>query len=82
MGDDVRVKLKISGINKLMTSAPVVADVSARAQRIARAAGEGFVATVDNHKWTARAYIRTATTEARKREASQKVLIRSLSAGA
>lgn len=78
---DVNVKLKLRGINALMTSAPVVSMVAQRAARIARAAGPGFKAVVDTHKWTARAFVRTDTQEARKREAAEKVLIRSLSAG-
>lgn len=78
---DVKVKLKLREINKLMTSAPVVSMVAQRAKRIAAAAGPGFIAVVNPHKYTARAYIRTDTQAARKRQAQDAVLERSLDAG-
>lgn len=81
MTNDVKVKLKIRGINALMTSAPVVSAVAQRAKRIAAAAGEGFEATVVPHKWTARAFVRPVTREAKEREAREKVLNRALDAG-
>jgi hypothetical protein len=78
---DVKVKLKLREINKLMTSAPVVSMIAQRAKRIAAAAGPGFIASINSHKYTARAYIKTDTTAARKRQAEDAVLERSLSAG-
>ena len=81
MANDVTVKLKLRGVNAVMTSRPVVSDIAARAQRIARAAGDGFEAVVIPHKWTARAYVRTNSANGRAREAREKVLNRALSAG-
>jgi len=78
---DVKVNLKIRGINALMRSAPVVSMVAQRAKRMAAAAGPGFESRVVPHKWTALAYVFTDTEEARRREAREKVLIRSLGAG-
>lgn len=56
---DITVKLNLKGINALMTSRPVVAEVAARAHRMAREAGEGFEAVVKPHRYTARAYVQT-----------------------
>lgn len=81
MANDVSVRLKLRGINQIMTSQPVVSMVAQRAKRIAAAAGEGFEAQVVNHKWTARAFIRPVTREAKEREARSKVLNRALDAG-
>lgn len=78
---DVTVKLKLRGINQVMTSQPVTSMIAQRARRIARAAGEGFEATVVPHKWTARAFVRPVTREAKEREAREKVLNRALDAG-
>jgi hypothetical protein len=76
-----QVKLNIRGINALMSSAPVQSLVEERARRIAEAAGSGFEAVAAPHPWTARAYVRTADAEGRRREAQEKVLTRSISAG-
>jgi hypothetical protein len=75
------VRLKMAGINELMRSAPVQAEVTRRAQRIAAAAGPGFTVKTKPHKWTARAYVIASTPEARRREAEDKVLLAALSAG-
>ena len=77
----VTVKLKIRGINQIMTSSGATSLIAQRARRIAAAAGPGFEATIVPHKWTARAYIRPVTQQARAREARDKVLVRSLTAG-
>lgn len=77
----VEVKLKIRGINKIMTSPEATSLIAQRANRIAASAGPGFEASVVPHRWTARAYIRPVTQAARAREARDKVLARSLSAG-
>ena len=78
---DVKVKLKIRGINKVMKSDPVQAEVARRAKRIANAAGLGFEAVVNPAKYTARAFVRTADFNGRKRQAEEAVLERSLDAG-
>lgn len=77
---DVRVKLKISGIRKVLRSPEVTAEVARRVKRAAQAAGPGFEGVVKPHKYTARGYVQTADESGRKREAEDKVLIRSLDA--
>lgn len=57
MSKDVRVKLSLKGINKLMTSAPVQAEVNKRAAKIAASAGPKYRMVVRPHKWTARAFV-------------------------
>lgn len=76
-----KVKLNLPGLNKIMTSAPVQAEVARRAKRMADVAGEGFEAVVNPHKYTARAFVRTADAKGRKRQAEDAVLERSLDAG-
>ena len=78
---DVRVKLKIRGIREVLRSAPVQAEVARRARRMAQAAGSGFESIVKPHKYTARAFVQTASQEGRRREANEKVLTRALDAG-
>jgi len=78
---DVKVKLKIRGINKVMKSDPVQAEVARRAKRMANAAGPGFESVVNPAKYTARAFVRTADFNGRKRQAEEAVLERSLDAG-
>lgn len=77
---DVKVKLKQKGIRETLKSSPVQADLARRAKRIADAAGEGFEMVVKPHKYTSRAFVQTDTEEARKRQAEDAVLERSLSA--
>ena len=78
---DVKVKLKLKGINAVMTSPGAIAEVARRARRMASAAGEGFEAVVNPHRWTARAFVRTADETGRRRQAEDAVLERSLDAG-
>ncbi len=77
----VDVKLNLRGLNRLMTSQPVVAMVSERAARIARAAGPNFERVVRPHRYTARAFVRAANSEGAAEEARSKVLTRALDAG-
>lgn len=78
---DVGVKLKLRGINALMTSQPVVSLVAERAARIARAAGPNFERAMRPHKYTARAYVQNANREGAEEEARDKRLTRALDAG-
>lgn len=78
---DVKVKLKIRGINAVMKSNPVQSEVARRAVRIAKAAGPGFEAVVNPAKYTARAFVRTTDDASRKAEAKDKTLTRALDAG-
>lgn len=72
------VKLKITGINKVMTSNGARGAVIREAKRMAQAAGEGFEWVEVPHKWTARAYVRTADEAGRERQANDKVLERTV----
>ena len=75
-----RVTLKLSGIRKVLRSPEVTALVARKAKRAAAAAGPGFESVVKPHKYTARAFVQTATPEAAKAEAENKTLTRSLDA--
>lgn len=78
----IRVRLNIRGINAVLTSAPVVSDLARRAERIAAAAGDGFEKSVNPTRRTARAYVRAADENGRKRQAESAVLERALGSGA
>ena len=78
---DVSVRLKLRGLNALMTSRPVTAEVVRRARKIQEAAGPDFEVNVVPHKYTARAYVRAANARGAVLEARDKVLTRSLNAG-
>lgn len=79
---DVRVKLKMKGLNALMTSRPVQSDLARRAHRMASDAGEGFEAVVRPHRFTSRAYVQTDPDNpvGRRRQADEHVLQRVLGA--
>lgn len=55
----VNLKINLRGVNKLMSSPAVQKDISARAYRIAEAAGPKFeaVEAAKFHPWVARAYV-------------------------
>ena len=57
MAKDVRVKHLIGGINKLMRSAPVQAEVNKAAARVAVRAGDKFQMNPGAHKWVARTFV-------------------------
>ena len=78
---DVKVKLKLKGINVVMKSDGVQSEVARRAKRIAAEAGEGFEAVVNPARYTARAFVRTKDATGRRRQAENAVLERSLDAG-
>ncbi len=69
------------GIGELLKSDPVRADLEARAQRVAAAAGPGMVADSQVGATRARAGVITATIEARLAEATRKALTSALSRG-
>lgn len=77
----VKVKLNMRGVNATLKSPPVQAEVSLRAARIARAAGEGFQSVTKPHKYTSRAFVQTDGPEGAKRQAEGAVLERSMDAG-
>lgn len=74
-----KIKLKLPGINKVLQCAQPVVDGAGG--RMASAAGAGISYIAKPHRWTARGFVQTTTREGRKREATDKVLTRSLSAG-
>lgn len=57
MAKDVRVKLSLRGLNRLMRSDPVQAEVNKAAARIAAKAGPKFQVKPSKHQWTARAFV-------------------------
>lgn len=73
---NVNVRLKIRGINELMTSRPVTALVVREARRMAAEAGPNFEYDVVPHKWTARAYVRPANAAGAREQAENAVLER------
>lgn len=76
-----RVKLNNKGFRALRTEPGVKRDLMKRAQRVADAAGDGFEAHESPSKNRARATVGTRSYKARRRQAKDNVLQRSLSAG-
>lgn len=76
-----KVELVMRGINKVMTSTEMTADLKARGDRIAAAAGPEFEAVVRPHRWTARVYVRPKSVRGMRQEARDKRLARALDAG-
>ncbi|MCE0510848.1 hypothetical protein LVJ59_17505 [Microbacterium sp. KKR3/1] len=77
---NVRVQLKLRGLNALMTSREATAAVVRSAKKIQAAAGEDFEVDVVPHRWTARAYVRAKNARGMREEARNKVLTRALNA--
>lgn len=77
-----KVQMNIAGVNEVMKSPGARADLDARGQRMARAAGPGFVAVSnDDHRWVARTWVQPETAAARRREARDDALKRAIDAG-
>lgn len=78
-----KVELRFQGLNAVMKSEGVSEELARRGERIARAAGKGFVARTNDpiHRWVARTWVEADTYEARAREARDNVLTRALDAG-
>lgn len=79
MAETGGVTLNIEAINEILRAAQPMLD--ARGRRMAAAAGEGFEYVASPHKWTARGFVQTSSARGRRREALEKVLLRSISAG-
>lgn len=78
----IRLEFHHEGFNEVRTDPAVAADIAARAEAIAAAAGDGFeVLTSPGWKTRARAVVITATDEARLAQAEDHTLERSLDAG-
>lgn len=81
MAKKASAKLNSAGIVATMKSAGVRADVRARAERIAAAAGPGHQVRVAEGRTRVRATVTTATRAAKKSEAKNKTLTRAIDAG-
>lgn len=75
------VRLNLRGLNELMTSAAVQADLDARGRRMAAAAGEEFEYVSRPHHRTARGYVQPRSAKGARQEAREKRLLRSIDAG-
>lgn len=76
-----RIVLNRRGVRQLLRSPEVLADLKHRAEQIAAAAGPGMEASAMVGKGRARASVITATSEARKAEATRRALTRAIDAG-
>jgi len=81
MPEKVRVTINSSAAASILKSAGVLADLRARADRIAAAAGDGMEANSRIGRSRARASVVTATRKAMRAEATDRALTRSLDRG-
>lgn len=76
-----RVKLDISGFDELRKDPNLVADINARAQRIANAAGAGYEVSPRTGKKRHRASVITESYEAANDNAENNTLLKAMDAG-
>lgn len=76
-----KIKINGAGIQALLRDPGVVADLEARGERIAAAAGEGMETDTVQGKDRTSVFIRTETREARLAEAEDRALSRAIDAG-
>lgn len=81
MATPVKIELNSAGVKALLRSPEILADLRARAERIAAAAGEGFEADSMIGRSRARADVFTETFAARRAEATGRALTRAVDAG-
>jgi tRNA A37 threonylcarbamoyltransferase TsaD len=81
VAEKIRIEMDSGGIQELLKSAGVQADLKSRADRIAAAGGPGMEAGSRIGKTRARASVITATRKARLAEANDRALTRALDAG-
>lgn len=81
MAKNVRIKLNRKGVQALLRGPEIQADLERRANAIAAAAGPGFDVDTFVGRNRARADVATGTHEARKAEATNRVLTRAIDAG-
>ncbi len=79
MKNDVKVRLALRGINKVMTSPGAVAEVARVANRRRAAAGPGHRVIVYPHKRTARAFIEQEDVKQARKDPGGKALLRVVS---
>ena len=78
----MRIEFRRDAFRELRTSAAAIADVTARAEAIAAAAGDGVeVLPVQAPRNRAHAVVATMSVEAAQRNAEDNILLRSLDAG-
>ena len=73
---DVRVRLRLPGLNRVMRAAQPV--VNRAAYRMASAAGPGHEVVVSPHKWVGRAFVQQADDEQAKKDPSGADLLRAI----
>lgn len=78
MAKNVDVRLKLTGLNKVMRSPEVQAVVNEKAYRLASAAGPGHRAVVSPHKWVARAFVEQEDAAQAKKDPNGLSLLRAL----
>ena len=76
----IRISLNLAGLNALMRSEPVQAEVDRRGRAMARDAGENFEYEASPHKWVARGFVQPKNDAGRREEAREKRLNRVLGA--
>lgn len=83
MATKVRIKLNSPAFRELMSSAAMQAELEARAERIATAAGgePDFETNVTVGRDRAHAFVKTANNEGRRAEAEHRALTRAIDAG-
>lgn len=81
MAKQVRIVMNRDGARALLKSPGVKADLERRARAIAARAGEGHIVDSRVGKTRARASVVTSTADARRREATDRNLLKSLDAG-
>lgn len=81
MPKNLRIKLNKKGVIALLTSREVTSDIASRSKAIADAAGEGFEASVTRNRDRAVGFVKTATFEAMREEATDRTLTRAIDAG-
>lgn len=77
----IKIKINSKGIDQLLKSQGVSADLTRRAHAVAAAAGPGMEVETRIGRTRARASVVTATTEARRAEANHRRLTAALVAG-
>ncbi|MGO2110728.1 MAG: hypothetical protein ACTH31_03865 [Pseudoclavibacter sp.] len=73
---NVRVRLRLKGINQLMASQKVQDRLDEIGDEMANDAGDGFEYAPSPHKWTARGFVQTSTGGGARRQADEAVLER------
>lgn len=77
----MKIELNRDGVRQLLTGPEIEADLAARAERIAAAAGDGFEASTTIGRTRARASVISTTAAAIVAEANDHVLTTAIDAG-